>query len=198
MASGSTSPHVGAHEGLEPVTVVVTRRVRAGREADYERWLQRLLAGAATLPGYVGATITRPVAPDRAYTSVFRFDSVANLRAFEESTLRRQALAEVVALVEAEAAWQQFTGLELWFTPPPGTLLPQPSRWRMALLMMVVVYALVLSIGSLVGALLGAWPAPARLLVTIMIEVAFMTWVLMPRLTRWLSRWLYPTVRATS
>jgi antibiotic biosynthesis monooxygenase (ABM) superfamily enzyme len=191
-----SDPSADADAG--PVTVVVTRRVRAGCEAAYEAWLQRLLASASTLPGYLGATITRPSpgAP-REYTSVFRFDSVAHLRAFEASDLRRRALLEVVELVEADAVSRQFTGLEFWFTPPPGILVPQPSRWRMALLMIIVVYVLVLSIGQLVGLVLATAPVALRLLVTIVLEVALMTWVLMPRLTRWLSRWIYPSVRAT-
>lgn len=181
----------------DPVTVVVTRRVRAGCEAAYEQWLRRLLDSAVSLPGYLGATVTRPTGTNREYTSVFRFDSVANLRAFESSELRRRALAEVLALVETDAVWQRYTGLEFWFTPPSGTVVPQPSRWRMAALMVVVVYGLVLSIGSVVGVVLASWSSPIRLLVTIIIEVAIMTWVLMPRLTRWLARWIYPSVRTT-
>lgn len=177
----------------EPVTVVVTRRVRAGRERDYEVWLERLLGEASALPGYLGTTVYRPPPTGpREYTSVFRFDSVAHLRAFEASDLRRRALAAVGSLVEEDAAWRQLTGLEFWFTAPPGTVVPQPSRWRMALLMVVVVYGLVLSIGQLVALVLSSAPPSVRLLVTIVIEVALMTWVLMPRLTRWLARWIYP------
>jgi len=184
-------------KGREPVTVVVTRRVRPGREAAYEDWLRRLLAEAATTPGYLGADVRRP-APDariREFTSVFRYDSVENLRAFEESEMRRRYLAEVVDYVEADATWQRLSGLEFWFTPPRGTVVPQPTRWRMSLVMIAVVYGLVLSIGRLVGLVLGDAPQPLRLLVTIAIEVFFMTYVLMPRLTRWLARWIYPSAR---
>jgi len=176
----------------EPVTVVVTRRVKAGHEAAYEAWLERLVRDAAELPGYLGTSVHRPPAGGREYTSVFRFDSVASLRAFEESDLRRRALAEVVEHVEADAVWRKLTGLELWFTPPPGTVVPQPSRLRMALVMIAVVYGLVLSIGQLVALVLASAPSPLRLLVTITIEVFLMTYLLMPRLTRWLARWIYP------
>lgn len=183
----------------EPVTVVVTRRVRAGREGDYEAWLARLLVDAQTMPGYLGATVQRPSpgAP-RDYTSVFRFARVEDLRAFEASELRQRALREVQPFVEADAAWQRLTGLEFWFTPPPGTVVPQPSRPRMALLLIVVVYGLVLSIGALVARLFGTWPGPLRLLLTIAIEVCLLTWVLMPWLTKHLAGWIYPRVRVTS
>ncbi len=182
-----------------PVTVVVTRRVRAGREAEYEAWLARLLRDASALPGYLGATVQRPAAAGaRDYTSVFRFSTVEQLRAFEASELRQRALLEVLPLVEADAAWQRYTGLEFWFAPPAGTVVPQPSRLRMALLMIGVVYGLVLSIGALVAAVAGGLPAPLRLLLTIVIEVCLMTWVLMPWLTRRLARWIYPAVRVTA
>lgn len=176
----------------EPVTVVVTRRVRPGHEAAYEAWLDRLVHAAAELPGYLGTSVHRPASSGpREYTSIFRFDSVEHLRAFEGSDLRRRALAEVVDHVEADAVWRKLTGLELWFTPPPGTVMPQPSRLRMALVMIAVVYGLVLSIGQLVALVLAGAPSPLRLLVTITIEVFLMTYVLMPRLTRWLARWIY-------
>ncbi len=177
----------------EPVTVVVTRHVRRGSASAYEAWLTRLIEGANGMPGFLGAKLQRPGPEESAvYTSVFRFDSVEHLRAFEVSDMRRRALSEVADLVEADAVWSRLTGLELWFTPPAGTIVPQPSRFRMALVMIAVVYGLVLSIGQLVGLALGAAPQPVRLLVTIVIEVFLMTYVLMPRLTRWLARWIYP------
>ena len=80
--------------------------------------------------------------------------------------------------------------------------MPLPSRPRMALVMTVVVFVLVLTIGGAVNALAAllpfAVPAPLRLLATIAIEVALMTWWLMPWLTRRLARWIYPARVATA
>ena len=189
MSSGTNSS--------DPVTVVVTRRVRAGHEAAYEAWLADLTARANALAGYLGTTIQKPAAgAPRDYTSVFRFASVETLRAFEASDLRREALAAVLPHVEADAVWQSQTGLEFWFTPPPGTVVAQPSRFRMALLLIVVVFTLVLSIGRVVGLVIGDAPQPVRLFVTIAIEVFALTYLVMPRLTRVLARWIYPSVRA--
>jgi uncharacterized protein len=188
-AEGAAAPAALA----DPVTVVVTRRVKEGRQRQYEAWLDLLIKEASHLPGYLGTQVIRPAtAAGREYTSVFRFDSVANLRAFEASELRRRALAEVGELVEADAVWRQLTGLELWFTPPAGTAVPQPSRFRMALVMIAVVYGLVLSIGQGVALALPTTPPRLRLLLTIVLEVMLMTYVLMPRITRWFARWIYP------
>lgn len=189
-----------APHDTSPVTVVITRRVRPGREADYEAWLTRLQAEARALPGYLGVTTQRP-APGavREYVSAVRFATLADLQSFESSDWRARHLAALGDIVEADAVWQRLTGLEFWFTPPPGTVVPQPSRPRMVLLMTAVVFGLVLGIGSLVQATASllpfAVPAPLRLLVTIAIEVVLMTYWLMPAITRRLARWIYPAPR---
>jgi antibiotic biosynthesis monooxygenase (ABM) superfamily enzyme len=181
----------------EPVTVVITRRVKAGRTADYEAWLQQLQHDARDLPGYLGVTTQRP-APGAPldYVSVLRFDSLASLQAFERSEMRARALAQVTEFVEGDAAWRRLTGLEFWFTPPPGTVVPQPSRARMALVMIAVVFTLVLVIGTAVNAAFALLPFdtpyPLRLLFTITIEVLLMTYWLMPLITRRLAHWIYP------
>lgn len=195
--TGAPDARSGPDVADQPVTVVVTRRVKAGCEAAYEAWLTDLQQAARSLPGYLGVTTQRPAPTGpRDYVSVIRFRRLADLRAFEASPLRRDALARVAPLVEADAVWQTMTGLEFWFTPPAGTVVPVPSRARMALLMIGVVFGLVLSIGTLVNVaadrLPVPLPAPVRLLTTISLEVLLMTYWLMPRLTRRLAFWIYP------
>ena len=176
----------------DSVTVVVTRRVKSGYESQYENWLKRLLEEAKFMKGYIRATVQKPAPGTTEYTSVFRFDNVENLRKFEESEIRTRYLREVVDYVEADAIWKKFSGLEFWFSPPSGTLVPQPSRFRMALVMIVVVYGLVISIGQLVAMLVGdVIPSYVRLFITISIEIFLMTFILMPRLTKLLAKWIY-------
>lgn len=183
-----------------PVTVVITRRVKPGRTADYEAWLRQFQHESRALPGYLGVTTQRP-APGAPldYVSVLRFDSLASLQAFERSELRARYLERVRDFVEGDAAWRQLTGLEFWFAPPHGTVVPQPSRARMALIMIGVVFGLVLGLGSLVNLAFSqlpfATPYPLRLLVTITIEVLLMTYWLMPLITRRLAGWIYPRRR---
>jgi len=175
------------------VTVVVRRNVRPQHRADYEVWLADLIAQASQFEGYLGTDVHRPSgADDRRYTSIFRFDCAEHLQAFEDSDVRREAVRRVADFVEGDARWERLTGLEVWFSPPPGTVAPQPSKARMAVLLWVVVYGLVLSIGQAVAFVLSDAPPQLRLMVTIAIEVVLMTYVLMPRLTRWLARWIYP------
>lgn len=179
----------------EPVTVVVRRRVRPGREAAYEAWLTRLTAGVARdFSGYLGAEFHRPGA-DGSYRSVFRFDSLASLEAFEQSAFRARMLAEGADLFAADAAWDRMTGLEFWFDPPPGTRVPQPSPHRMALVLVAVVFCLVLALTLGLGPLIAGWPLPLRLLLTVAIQVGLMTYVVMPWLTPRIARFVYPASR---
>lgn len=178
----------------ETVTVVVTRKVKRGRESEYEDWLRRLLEESKSMKGYLGATIQKPAPGSTEYTSIFRFDTVDNLRKFEESELRSRYLREVVDYADADVIWKKITGLEFWFSPPKGTIIPQPSRFRMALVMIVVVYGLVISIGQLVSTLVGdIILSYVRLFITISIEIFLMTFILMPHLTKLLAKWIYPS-----
>lgn len=176
-----------------PVTMVVTRHVKPGREAEYEAWLRDLIAVGATMPGYLGTHVERPApgAPGR-YRSIYRFDSLATLEAFEQSDARRAAMARVADLAEPDPAWERLTGLEVWFQAPPGAVVPQPSRARMALLVIGVVYLLVLTLGAVVPLLLPGAPLRLRQFVMVVAQVLIMTYVVMPRLARWFARFVYP------
>lgn len=178
------------------VTTVVRRRVRPGRKSDYEAWLTRLQHDAEHLDGFLGAEIHPPESSmDQIYTSIFRFASLEHRDAFQRSDLNRRALDDVIDLVEADPIWDTYTGLEMWFTPPSGTVAPQPVRWRMALLLGTVVYVLVLVFGTIAAATLGGLPSPLRLAIVIAVEITLMTYVLLPYLTRRLARWIYPTTK---
>lgn len=185
----------------DPVTVIVRRRVKAGCEAAYEDWLTRLTEGArARFPGYLGAEFHRPgpqpqSAPDRTYRSIFRFATLDDLDAFERSDFRAAMLAEAAPLFAADAAWDRLSGLEFWFDPPPGTRMPQPSPHRMALVLVLVVFVLVLLLNVTLAPLMAGWPLPLRVAVLVTVQVGLMTYVIMPRLTPRIARFIYPATR---
>lgn len=177
----------------QAVTILVRRRVKPGREVEYESWLSDLTEGAARdFPGYLGAEFHRPAAPGEAYRSLFRFDSLAHLEAFETSAFRARMLEEGADLFAADAIWDRMTGLEFWFDPPKGTKVPQPSPHRMALVLVAVIFTLVLILNLTLGPLMTGWPLPLRVLATVTIQVGLMTYVIMPRLTPRIARFIYP------
>lgn len=182
----------------DTVTIVVRQRVKPGRETEYEAWLKRMTEGASTkVPGYIGVGFHRPEHPGGPYRQIFRFDSVAELEAFERSEFRAKMLAEGATLFEADPTFERMTGLEFWFDPPKGTRVAQPSPHRMALVMIVVVFSMILILSTVIGALTPNWPQPLRLLLTVTIQVTLMTYVVMPKLTPLIARFVYPTTRTT-
>jgi uncharacterized protein len=107
--------------------------------------------------------------------------------------LHAKYLREVVDYVEADTIWKKFTGLDFWFSPPKGTVIPQPSRFRISLVTIAIVFGLVLSIGQIIGMIATEVPVYIRLFVTISIVIPLMTYVIMPRITRVLAKWIYPS-----
>ena len=177
----------------DSVTIVARRRVKPGREAEYEAWLSRMTEGArAGFPGYLGVGFHRPEELGGEYRTLFRFDSLEQLEAFEKSEFRMRMLAEGAELFVGDAAWDRLTGLEFWFDPPRGTKVPQPSPHRMALVLIGVVSSSALLLSLVLGPLMTGWPQPLRILVTATIQVGLMTYVVMPRLTPRIARFIYP------
>jgi antibiotic biosynthesis monooxygenase (ABM) superfamily enzyme len=62
----------------------------------------------------------------------------------------------------------------------------------MALLTWIAIFPLITALVVALGPLLEGLPLVARLGITTAIAVPLMTWVVMPRVTRLLRRWLYP------
>ena len=191
MSIVQTAIHHGFAGGQNgPVTVSLSRRVLPGREADYEAWLRGITAEAVTFPGHMGVNVIRPTPPSREYISIFRFDNYQHSRAWEDSAVRARWLGRLEGLVEGETVVKKGTGLEFWFSLPE---LPSahPSPHKMALVLLVVVYVLVLALNYLLNPLTVGWSPAARVFLVVASQVGLMTYVVMPRVTQLLKSWLY-------
>lgn len=177
-----------------PLTVIATRKVRPGHEETYEAWLAEIHAETRGFPGYLGAHVVRPApGAEHEYTSILRFESLAALRAWEESDARRAWLARLPAhAVLGDVQLTRREGMELWITPQAAAT---PVRWRMAVVVITVVYSLILILSPIVGYVASPLPFLGRLFLTVTIEVFLMTYIVMPRVTRVLERWLFPKGR---
>jgi antibiotic biosynthesis monooxygenase (ABM) superfamily enzyme len=191
---GEPNDDQGSVSGTNPpVTAVASRRVKRGHEREFEECTSGVLAAANEFPGYLGSEVLRPGdAPgDDEYRIVFRFDRESNLRAWEESEVRRRWLREAEPLIHEERV-HVLTGLETWFTLPWKAGEPSPPRYKMAIVTWLAVFPLITLILTLFGPLLGLLPMLLRTLVLTAVMVSLMTYVIMPRLTRLFSFWLYP------
>jgi antibiotic biosynthesis monooxygenase (ABM) superfamily enzyme len=177
----------------DPVTVLYSRRVKPGREADFEAWARGIVAAARQFPGHLGASVLD--APgSREYHILFTFADRRSLRAWLDSDERRRWLVRVGELLEADRGLQQLTGLETWFKLPGSNVptMTPPPRWKMWLVSLVAVYPLVLAFQVLVVPRMARLPLPLRALVFPLVLLTLMTFVVMPMVTQTLRRWLGP------
>ena len=81
-------------------TVIVARRVRPGRERDFQRWIRRLLAEAAEAPGYVDAEAQPPDAlhPDE-WVIVYQFEDAESLQSWLRSEERTDLIEDGQELI---------------------------------------------------------------------------------------------------
>jgi antibiotic biosynthesis monooxygenase (ABM) superfamily enzyme len=179
-----------------PVTAVASRRVKPGREREFEKWVCDIFAAAHKFPGYLGSDVFRPSGPkDDEYRIVFRFDHASNLHAWETSEERLYWLERVRPLLKEDEKVRVLTGLETWFTLPSKPAEPPPPRYKMALVTWLAVFPLITMIFLALGPVLDQLPFLLRSLALTVIMVSFMTYVVMPRMTRLFSFWLYPNRR---
>jgi uncharacterized protein len=189
-ASGSASKPPDRGDG--PVTTTVSRRVKPGHEAFYEQFLEGIIAAASRFPGHLGVEVFRPEgATAGGYRIVYRFETAQHLRRWLDSDEHAAWLERAEPHAIGPTRTSFVTGLESWFTlpGPPGT---PPPPWNMALVTWITIFPLITAIVAATGPLLEGLPPVPRLGIITAVTIPLMTWVVMPRVTRLLRRWLYP------
>lgn len=127
----------------QPLTVVITRVVRAGREEAFERAVREWVPTAVASPGHLGVLMLRPPPGGREYGAALRFRSREAWEEFRDSAGYQAFLAGLREYLEAEPTAELVSGLEGWFTPP-GPL--TPPVWKMAVVTWVGVNLMTLAL----------------------------------------------------
>lgn len=173
------------------VTVLITRKVREGCEADFERITQEMVQVAAGFKGYLGAQLVHPGEDpdidDPLYHVVLAFDSESNLHFWHDSPQRKLGLAAAEPLIDGGMGFKPMMGLGLWYR----TFTPNPPRWKVAVVTWLgicpTVYLLFLAVGDMLNSW---WLFPRTALLTLAV-VLVMTWVVAPKLTKLFRPWLF-------
>ena len=91
------------------------------------------------------------------------------------------------------------TGLETWFTLPSKKQIVPPARYKMATITLLALFPAIQLANLTLVPLLELLPLPLPLLLQNLIVTAIlvllMTYVLMPRMSKLFSQWLYPKKR---
>jgi antibiotic biosynthesis monooxygenase (ABM) superfamily enzyme len=173
-------------EGSVAVKMVLDWRLRAGAQPRFEPLLQELVAHAGRADGLQGSSVF--TAGDR-YLLLLRFRGHADLERWRQAPAVVERFAAIAPLVAEAEQPQRRTGLETWFTLPGQRAATEtPPQWKMALVTWCALLPQVLVLALVVPPM----PLVLSVAVTTAIPVALLTWVVMPRATNLLARWLYP------
>jgi len=179
---------------VEPVKIVFERHVRPGAEAAFREWSQRFVQAAKRFPGHEGTSVLSVPNGDSQFV-LLRFASAADLERLQRSGEYALLMQEADLLGPAGEYSETRTGMETWFTLPdkPAPAAPPPA-WKMAIVTWVALLPMVIALAYIFAPFRLAFLVEVSL--STAIPVAMLTWVVMPRLTRFLYRWLYPEARA--
>ncbi|HET9408406.1 MAG TPA: hypothetical protein VFO39_14285 [Candidatus Sulfotelmatobacter sp.] len=182
-------------------TAVVARKIKRGRERDYDAWLAKLAGALHRENGYGGMTsLSSPDPQGSVKTLLVRFQSAEALSKWEQSSVRHNLAEEGNRF--STAYYQTAPGVESFFAVPGSASVP--PRWKMCLLTIPTVYGL---LNALLFVLLHAipgmkdWPAGVRMVPVISIMTILLTYVCLPALSKVFAPWLFsraaPTVTRT-
>jgi uncharacterized protein len=180
-----------------PVTLVLSRAVKAGHEQAFEEVLRRLAAEVHCQPGHLDLTVLapRPGGP-RIYTIVSHFASHAAADAWLASQARAQLIAEADLHAAGELKTRYLSGLEGWLAQPGAPVLIPPARWKVAVLSAVGIVPLLEAVSYLLAPRLAGLPVWARPVIAVVLVIPLMQYAVMPLLTRAARRFLYPPLPA--
>ncbi|QID17636.1 antibiotic biosynthesis monooxygenase [Nitrogeniibacter mangrovi] len=175
-----------------PVVRVAHRRARAGCVDAYEAVLRGMFQAASGFPGFLGADLVPPLKPGDEHRVTMKFASEPDLARWDASDERVRWHEAMAPLTEGPPEYHLLSGLEAWFVPPPLPVTQPPSRARMTLVTWLGIFPTVSLFLWFVAPHLAALPfLPRTALLTALIVIT-MTYVVMPRLVRWLKPFLHP------
>jgi antibiotic biosynthesis monooxygenase (ABM) superfamily enzyme len=179
-----------------PIHIAITRRVRPGREAEFQEALCAFFQASFDQDGMLGASmLVPPPGSERPEFGILRtFANERDRDDFYESPLFKAWLERSRPLADGEWVYRRLHGLEAWFRSPQA-----PSRWKMALLTWMAVWPVSVAVQALLNPIIGQ-SAPRAVYAAAVAGaiVVVLTWFAMPLLVRVAQPFLQPAVHPSS
>ena len=173
----------------EPIHIAITRRVKPGCEADFQKALQEFFKTSFAHIGVHGASmlVPPPGSPSPEFGILRSFANAQERDAFYASAMFKTWEDQIKPLTEGDPVHRELTGLEAWFRSPQNP----PPRWKMAVATYLGVVPVIMGLSLTIGPVVRSWNFVLNNLVFNACVVALLTWVVMPLITRILHRWLH-------
>ncbi len=169
------------------IHIAITRKVRPGKEAEFEELTGQFMQHSLGEAGMAGVHFLKPPpgSGNREYGILRSFDNEAAQESFSNSALLAEWVQRVEPLVIGQPELRTLQGLEAFFrgdTPPP--------RWKMALVTWLGVFPCVFIWAKLLSPRLAFLHPILITAVVVAVVVVTLTWGVMPLLTRLFAGWL--------
>ena len=173
----------------QPIHVAITRRIKPGREQEFQTALKEFFARSLAESGVHGAAmlVPPPGSSSAQYGIIRSFASAAERDAFYASPLYLEWKKRVAPLSDGEPEARELQGLEAFFR---GNNSAPPPRWKMAIATYLGVVPVIMTLALTLGPLIRSWNFVLYNLVFNACVVALLTWAVMPLITRALHAWL--------
>jgi antibiotic biosynthesis monooxygenase (ABM) superfamily enzyme len=175
--------------GTQPVHVAITRRIKPGREREFEIILKDFFARTLGYSGVHGAhtLVPPPGSSSKEYGVIRSFANAAERDAFYSSPLYLEWEKRATPLSDGQPEVRELAGLEAFFRQKGLAI---PPRWKMALATYLGVVPVVMGLALTLGPLIRNLNFVLNNFVFNTCVVILLTWVVMPLLTRALRGWL--------
>ncbi len=186
-AGNARVQRVAMGTGADPVTAVASFQILPGQESAFQSDYDELIDLIEAFDGYLRAQLFPPVEGVQDETViVFSFESREELDAWLDSDERRDGLAKLDEHIDGERQVNVVGGFGGWFSVDQR----QVKTWKQAAVVLLALYPTVLLLNEFFGWLIPDVPYLLGLLIGLITSVAILSWILMPRLTSLLDRWL--------
>ncbi|MGC3958488.1 MAG: antibiotic biosynthesis monooxygenase [Verrucomicrobiota bacterium] len=174
-----------------PIHIAITRRVKPGCEAEFQKALREFFQDSFTHGGVLGATmiVPPPGSDSREFGILRTFASERERDDFYASPIFKAWEAKCAPLTEKDS-WthRPLHGLEAWFRAPHRP----PPKWKMAVATFLGVFPLAMALNLTLGPVIREWHFVARNAVFNAAVVTLLAWAVMPVVTKILHGWLQP------
>ena len=173
----------------EPIHIAITRRVKPGCEAEFQKALQEFFKTSFAHIGVHGASmlVPPPGSSSPEFGILRTFANAQERDSFYASPMFKTWEDRIKPLTEGEPVHRELTGLEAWFRSPQNP----PPRWKMAIATYLGVVPVIMGLSLTIGPVVRSWNFVLNNLVFNACVVALLTWAVMPLITRILHRWLH-------
>ncbi len=176
----------------DSVTIIVSRKVKAGREKEFEEWAAGIAGEAQKFEGYLGTKNIQP-SDITNFNSVviIKFDYYKNLKKWEDSPNRAKWIKKAASFTEGDVQVQKLTGLEYWFTIPETPSKAPPPRYKMAIVTFLALFPSINFVNLILDPFLGNLYWLFHMAINVLVTITLMTYAVMPLMTRLFSPWLF-------